>query len=127
MTSSPPDILTSGAVTSSPPDILTPGAVRVQQGRVKCIDSSNWPRDTSYGVATTIYHKFDTPYPSTPYVHITVHSVDIEQGSNVRYDVSVTSSDRNGFSVKCKTWGVGDDLNYMTHVWHLFVDFTSIL
>jgi len=110
------------------PTAPPPSGLHVEQGRIECGDSRNWQRDSNYGEYTTVYHKFNTPYTSTPAINFGVNSLDHEDGATIRYDVTILNKDRNGFTMKCKTWGIDDDdfNNDHSHIYHIWMDWISI-
>jgi len=107
--------------TTTPPTVAPP--LHVEQGRLECDDSDQWHQDSDYGKYTTVYHRFSTQYSSPPAIQTGVNSIDHEDGANTRYDVTVASVDRDGFTIKCKTWSgpEGD-----SHLYHIYVDWISM-
>jgi len=119
-------------VTSSPstcPTYTTPtplaaggGApLKIEKGRVECENSWDWGTDhpDTWAESMTVTKKFNNAYSSPPTVHISVVSLDHDQGESIRYDSYVTQVTNTQFQVKCKTWAG-------SRIYHMYLEYVVI-
>jgi len=106
---------------AQPTPVSSAAPPHIETGRIECENSENWPRDPvdDWAESMTVSKSFRAPYSKPPYLHIAANSLDHNQDDNIRYDVTVTNVNNNGFSVKCKTWAG-------SHIYHIYVDYIAI-
>ena len=73
---------------------------------------STWQKVNDLGgypaSAKMVYQKFATPYSQPPKVELGVTALDHDNRNNIRYEVSVASVTKDGFTAKCLTWADSD-------------------
>ena len=115
-TSPPPTTTTCCSSTSS-------ARPHIEGGYLECGDSNDWNNDGDGDRSTTVFHKFATPYKTTPFVQLGVTSIDHDENVNVRYVAEVIGLDQAGFTVKCSTWRGPEG---QSHLYHIYMSWISI-
>jgi len=113
--------LTHNISSWRPPTPASSTLPHIETGRLECENSENWGTDNvdDWAESMTVYKTFHTPYSTPPHVHISANSLDHSQDDNIRYDITVTNVNNNGFSVKCKTWAG-------SKIYHIYIDYIAI-